>query len=161
MGRHAEDWEERVEIRIQRSHGDEGGGREGEARDDGESGASVWEWVVAAIGAVVVLGALGIVLYEGISQPETPPQIEVTVDTVFESGAGTFAVEMTVRNRGRTTAAGLMVEGELRSDTGVVETAQATLDYVPGESRRRAGLIFSHDPSRFALEVRALGYDIP
>jgi uncharacterized protein (TIGR02588 family) len=47
------------------------------------------------------------------------------------------------------------------SDTGTVESSEVTIDYVPGEATRRAGIYFSRDPRLHRLEIRAKGYDIP
>jgi uncharacterized protein (TIGR02588 family) len=133
----------------------EGGGGKG-----GTGATSPWEWVTGAVSAFLVLGAIGFMVYEEFAHPDTPAQIVVTVDTVFAGEHG-FVVQVRASNEGGTTAAGLMVQGELKGDTGVVETAEATLDYVPPRSHRRAGLLFTHDPARYALEVRPKGYDLP
>jgi uncharacterized protein (TIGR02588 family) len=58
-------------------------------------------------------------------------------------------------------AAGLMVEGVLKEGTATVETSAITMDYVPSGSQRRAGLIFSRDPRKFELQIRAKGYEQP
>ena len=62
---------------------------------------------------------------------------------------------------GRSTAADVIVEGELQADTGRVEVSQTTLDYVPGGGDQRAGLYFTHDPRRLRLRLRAHGYREP
>lgn len=99
-------------------------------------------------------------LYEAIASPQTPPIIEVLVDSIVDTEHGPV-VQIRVRNHGQRTAAGLHLEGQLRSDTGTVETSQVTIDYVPAQGSRRGGLLFTHDPRRFALEIRATGYDQP
>lgn len=142
----------------QRSGKQDGGGEDG---DSGPQGAtSRWEWITGAFSLLLVLGAIGFLLYEEFARPDTPAQIVVTVDTVFGGEQG-YVVQIRVSNEGGTTATGLLVRGELKGDTGVVETAEATIDYVPSRSHRRAGLLFSRDPGRHALEVRPLGYDFP
>ena len=61
------------------------------------------------------------------------------------------------RNRGQTTAANLVVEGELTSGG----KSTATLGDVPSEAKRQAGLIFSHDPRQCSLKIGPKGYDRP
>lgn len=138
-----------------------------EGRGDGErggerrrGGTSPWEWAIAAVGALLVLGVVAAMLHEALGRPSTPPRVELTVDTVIATGSG-HLVEFRARNRGSRTAAMLVVEGELRGDTGTVETAQTTLDYLPEGSERSAGLFFTHDPARYRLELRPKGYDHP
>ena len=126
----------------------------------GGKGTSAWEWAVAAVGALLVLSVVGLMLYEALTEPSTPPQIEVSVDTIVQTEYG-HVVQFQARNHGQITAAGLVVEGELKSDTGTVEKAQVTIDYVPSESRRKGGLLFTHDPRRYTVKVSAKGYDVP
>ena len=123
-------------------------------------GTSPWEWVVAALSAVLVLGAVGFMLNEALREPETPPKIEIAVDTIIAIGTG-YVVEFSAKNRGTTTAAGLTVEGELKSDAGIVAKSEVTIDYVPAEATRQGGLFFSRDPRRYQLQIRPKGYARP
>jgi uncharacterized protein (TIGR02588 family) len=155
----------RAEIRVEHEQERQPGGGSSEGEGGGHeepkgNKTSTWEWIIAAIGALVVLSAVTIMLYEAFSSPSTPPKIEVVVDSIVDTEYG-WVVEFRVRNHGQQTAAGLVVEGELRSDTGTIEKAQVTIDYVPAESSRRGGLLFTHDPRRYALEVKGKGYDRP
>lgn len=118
------------------------------------------EWAVAALGALLVLGAVGLMLHEALTQASTPPSIEVSVDTIVRTPYG-YVVEFRARNHGQQTAAGVVVEGELKSDTGTVEKAQVTIDYVPAGSSRSGGLLFAHDPRTHSVEIRPKGYDRP
>jgi uncharacterized protein (TIGR02588 family) len=152
-----------IRLEHEREKQPGGGSSEGEKQRHEESKrshTSTWEWIIAALGALVVLSAVTIMLYEAFSSPPTPPKIEVVVDSIVDTEYGRV-VEFRVRNHGQQTAAGLVVEGELRSDTGTIETAQVTIDYVPAQSSRRGGLLFTHDPRRYALEVKGKGYDRP
>jgi uncharacterized protein (TIGR02588 family) len=123
-------------------------------------GTSPLEWVVAGISALLVLGVAAFLLYDALARPETPPRITLEVDTIVPAGGG-YLVEFRARNRGQATAAGLVVEGVIRSDTGTVEKSQVTISYVPAQGSRQAGLIFTRDPRAGRLEMRPLGYDRP
>jgi uncharacterized protein (TIGR02588 family) len=118
------------------------------------------EWVVAALSLVLVLGVAGFLLHDAFGSPPSPPRITFEVDSVVRAGKG-YLVEFRARNRGRTTAAGVEVEGELVSDTGSVETTGVTIDYVPAAGVTAAGLFFTEDPRKHRLEIRPKGYDRP
>lgn len=140
--------------------GDHGGSSRGSSRRD----TSMLEWALAAVSALLVLGAIGVLLHEALGEPSTPPLVVVTVEAVRPvgetSGAG-YLVEFRAENRGQTTAARVHVEGTLRRGAETVETASTTLDYVPAEARRQGGLYFTEDPRAYELEVRPTGYDLP
>lgn len=120
----------------------------------------IWEWIVAFVGLALVMSAIGFMLYRAIKGNSSPPQIAVSVDSVLPTDNG-FLVTFRVVNRGEITAAGLSVEGELRTGAENVETSTATLNYVPSRSERRGGLFFTNDPQKFELKVRAKGYERP
>ena len=118
------------------------------------------EWIVAIASAALVLGVLGFLIYDGMRSPRTPPELTVEVDSIQTAGPG-YLVLFRARNVGRTTAAGVSVEGELEADTGRVETSETTIDYVPAEGEQRGGLYFRQDPRRLRLKLRAHGYREP
>lgn len=119
-----------------------------------------WEWVVAALGLVLVTGMLGFLIVQAITRRATPPDIHVQPVSIHTISHG-YLVEIRVRNQGNTTAAELSVEGELRSGDKTVETSETTLDYVPARSERRGGLFFTHDPRQFTLQLAPKGYRHP
>lgn len=134
-----------------------------ELRRDGGAGGGLksrWEWVAAAVSTGLVLAVVGYLLYDAVARPRTPPSLEVQADTVLKSG-GLWLVEFSARNRGHETAAAVKVEGALMQGDSAVESSEAVLDYVPGESVRRGGLFFRADPRAYRLELRALGYQDP
>ena len=114
----------------------------------------------AAIGALLICGAIGSLLHEAITSDGSAPVIVLEVDSVLARGDG-FLVEFSATNRGETTAASLRVEGELLSDTARIERSEASLDFVPAGATRHAGLFFDHDPRLFRLRLRPRGYDRP
>lgn len=123
-------------------------------------GTSPLEWAVAAVSALVVLVLVGFLLYEALGEAPTPPDVRVTA-TAVRALEGGHLVEFDATNRGETTAARVEVEGTLRRGGATVESASATLDYVPAAGTRRGGLYFSEDPRGHALELRARGYARP
>lgn len=139
-------------------------GRPPGADGDGEDrrprgGTSPWEWVVGALGALLVAATVSFMAYEALARERTPPDLVIQVDSVSRTTGG-WRVEIIARNRGTTTAARVLVEGRLRGG-GEPETAEVTIDYVPGRGERAAGMIFTRDPRAGSLELRARSYDLP
>ncbi len=120
----------------------------------------VWSWVVAAVGLVFVVGSAGFMLYKAIAGGSSAPAIVTQIDSVGLSGDG-FLVQISVLNQGGSVAAGLVVEGVLKSESATLETSTITIGYLPSGSRRKAGLYFTKDPQRFDLQVRSKDVEQP
>ena len=121
---------------------------------------SRYESLAAVFGTLVVLAAIGFLLYDALGAPPSPPQLSIRVDSVIEAGDG-YLVEFSAVNRGRSTAATLMVDAELLDGERTVESARASLDYVPEQAERSGGVYFREDPRRYRLEIHARGYEVP
>ncbi|MFN2565658.1 MAG: hypothetical protein ABR499_11735 [Gemmatimonadaceae bacterium] len=135
--------------------------RTGDHQASRHARASLWEWAAAAAGAAVVITALGFLVYEAMTLgPHPTPKIAIRVDTVIGHGAG-YTVEYRAMNEGDGTAAQVLVRGELRDDTGVIEQSESTIDFVPAHSWRLGGLVFKNDPRRYRMDVRPVGFDKP
>lgn len=133
-------------------------GRQDKQKD---SGAPVLEWIAAGIGLVLTLAMLGFIGWQAWkSEGEEVPGIEIHVQRIVPA-AGGWVVEIAAQNVSAATAAAVQIEGELIKDGRVLATSQVTLDYVPGNSERRGGLLFREDPRAHDLEMRALGYAKP
>src|SRR5687767_2454102 len=102
--------------------------REQRAPIKGAPTTSLPEWIVAIASAALVLALLGFLIYEGVRSPRTPPEVSIEVDSIQKAGPG-YLVLFRARNSGRTTAAEVLVEGELEADSGKVERSQTTIDY--------------------------------
>jgi uncharacterized protein (TIGR02588 family) len=118
------------------------------------------EWAVAIIGLLLVVGAVGFLIYEGVWGDHSPPDIVLETATVEQRETG-YLVIFKAANDGGSTAADLQIEGELLDGETVLETSSATLDYLPANSEREGGLFFTNDPNRYTLRLRPLGYQTP
>ena len=118
------------------------------------------EWFAAAISAAVLLGMIGYMMVYALTHPNSPPQITLVAGQVEQNGPG-YRMAFTVRNDGSQTAAALQVRGVLRAGDVVVEESRAVIDYVPGTSERKGGLLFTRDPRQNTLELRGEGYSDP
>jgi uncharacterized protein (TIGR02588 family) len=145
--------------RTARAAGDRGEGGRGAAA--GGVGVSRWEWVVAAAGALLLLGTVAVLLGVALGGPRTPPALTVRATSV-QPVAGGWRVEIEARNTGGTTAANVELRGELRAaDGSVAETAEVHVDYAPARGTATGGMFFTRDPRAHALVLRAVGYEEP
>ena len=120
----------------------------------------VTEWVVATIGAVLVAGTIGWLVWLATMRDETPPDVRVVEAGVVALQDG-WLVRFRAANAGSQAAAELLIEGALVGPDGAIETSEATVDYLPPRSEREGGLIFSRDPRQHELRLRAKGYVDP
>ena len=136
---------------------------EAQAQNGGDEGGatrnSVLEWIVAAVGLLGVLGAVGFMVFQALITQDRPPNIELRVVSVQDVQGGYLAL-IEARNRGDEAAAELGVEGAIEQNGREVETSETTFDFVPSGSVREGGLFFTEDP-RGALTLRSVGYREP
>jgi uncharacterized protein (TIGR02588 family) len=129
-------------------------------RAGGRHDIPIVEWIVGAIGFVIVVSLIVFLTREAM-RPQSPPELVVRVDSSGRRGT-THVVYFTVSNRGRATAADVGVRGSIRRETLILESSAALLDYVPGESASNGALIFTHGGAAGrALELSITGYRDP
>lgn len=121
----------------------------------GEDRVPPLEWAMAALGVILLAGLCALLLNQlGTGMDRDVPVLAARIDRVTQTPSG-FVADIVVDNRSRQTAAAVQVEGKLGE-----EQASATVDYVPGRSTARAGLIFRKDP-RGGAEISVVGYELP
>jgi uncharacterized protein (TIGR02588 family) len=118
------------------------------------------EWVIAAIGGLLVVGAIAYMVVFAVAELERPPAVTLSVTSVTTTPGG-YLVSFRAANAGGATAAALQVSGELRKGGAVVETSAVTIDYLPQQSEREGGLVFTRDPEDLTLSLRVEGYSEP
>jgi len=118
------------------------------------------EWAVGALGALVTLGVLGLLGHEAWTyHPAAPALIShVTGVTKTESG---YVVSFETENRGPSTAAEVVIRATFKKGDHVAEQAEATLDYVPRHSTRKAGFVLREDPAAGDLALAPISYREP
>ena len=120
----------------------------------------VLEWISAAVGLVVTLSLIGLLVREAIGSRDGVPILEAIPVSVTEAG-DVYFVELEVHNRSHSTGAGVQVEGTLKAGGAEVESSTTTVSFVPGRSKRGAGLVFTRDPRRYTVQIRVTGYEQP
>jgi uncharacterized protein (TIGR02588 family) len=121
------------------------------------------EWIVFAVSLALVTGTLGFLAWDaiqGAGGKNSPADLSVELGRP-EPRDGTWAVPVTVRNRGDATAEGVNVEVILETPGAEPETASFEAAFVPRRSKREGWVMFRSDPSRGRLSGRAAGYETP
>ena len=119
------------------------------------AGMSRWELLVAALGLLVLVAILAVMAIETLGGPAAPPDVTVRVEAPRRLTSG-WLVPFEAHNAGDETAASVV----LRATAASGEEVEATLDYVPGHSRRRGGFVFTKaEPTGIA--ARAIGWSEP
>ena len=121
---------------------------------------SAWEWAIAMVGALLVVGTVSYLIYFEASTTLRPPQVTIERQIIKRSG-NKYLVSFTARNQTSATAAGLRIRGELRQDGRIVESSELSFDYLPGFSTRQGYFYFQQDPSVGELQVFAMSYVDP
>ncbi len=118
------------------------------------------EWIVAAVGCVLVAGAIGFMVYEAATQENLPPNFIFKINSTTQSANG-YLVKFELENTGDETAGDVAVEGTLSRGEENIEQSSVTLDYAPSHSKREGGLFFTKNPNEFELKIRVTGYEKP
>lgn len=118
------------------------------------------EWVTGIVSALLVLFILSWIAVEAFTYSAQPPNLEVAQVSQVPAGGG-YRVTFQISNRSNTTAAAVVVRGELRERGEVVEEAEVTFDYVPAQSLTRGAVLFATDPAGRDLTLRAIGFTDP
>lgn len=118
------------------------------------------EWVTGGVSTLLVLAMIGFIFWDAVTDRHLPPDLGVTI-TSRAAVAGGYRVTFDVTNRSSTTAAGVVVKGELVGGDHPLETTEVTFDYVPAQSRSSGAVLFSRDPAGDTVRIRASGYTDP
>ena len=125
-----------------------------------KSSPSTLEWLTAAAGLLLVVAALVFTVYRAVTAKDTPPDLNVKIESVTPVSAG-YLVKFHVANSGEETAAAVSLEGTLKNGETVEESGTVTIDYVPSHSEREGGILFEKNPQNYQMEIRADGFANP
>jgi uncharacterized protein (TIGR02588 family) len=123
-------------------------------------GTSVIEWIAAGIGGLLFTIMIAYMIVAGMDDKDGVPSIEIVSATPVRQGSA-FIIKFEARNIGNQTASGLVVKATLSRGETEIETAEATIDYLPTGSTRSGGFFFKHDPKDYVLDVIPVSYADP
>ncbi|MEW6121906.1 MAG: hypothetical protein AB1698_04790 [Pseudomonadota bacterium] len=116
----------------------------------------VLEWVCGLGGAAIAVAMMGFLTFEGLTRAQTPADLNIEVTGARETAAG-LALDLRVVNSGGTTAADVSV----RSSSEAGKGGEATIDFVPRMSERRAVLILPAGTDPRTVSPMVQGYRDP
>lgn len=119
------------------------------------------EWVTFGVAALIVSTIIGLVIYDWVSVPPTPPTFQLTQSGPIRAEGGQFYVPFSVTNSGGDTAEAVQVIAELRVDGEVVEDGTQEIDFLPGHEVQEGAFVFSRDPQQGELTLRVASYQQP
>ena len=119
------------------------------------------EWASAAVGLLILAVIFVFLGMEMVKSNGSKPPVMLVEATGLAAYSDRYIVEVKVRNESPGTGAAVHIEGTINEGERSIETSSATVDYVPGMSQRRAGLVFTRDPRKYRLEMRVTGYERP
>lgn len=117
------------------------------------------EWAVFGVSLVLVLAALGYLIFWAVSQRSDRPYLTVRPGTPMpQAGGGGFVVPVTVFNQGDRTTEDVQVQVRLVRDGEAVETVDLVFPLLPYGSQREGEVVFRQDPSSGVIEAYVTGY---
>ncbi|HET6893680.1 MAG TPA: hypothetical protein VFH31_21460 [Pyrinomonadaceae bacterium] len=119
-----------------------------------------FEWIVFALGLILVSSTLGYLIYAGASMGHEPPSLEVRLGTP-EQRQFNFIVPVTVVNHGDETAEGVRIEVVMESGGEVKARGEFDVPFVPRHATREGWVTFEQDPRTAQLKARVRGYQRP
>jgi uncharacterized protein (TIGR02588 family) len=124
-----------------------------------EQRGSILEKLFTILSALLLLFITGYLLVQSFRDSK-PPMFEVQVSVPAARGDFT-AVAVLVDNTGDDAAKAVQVRGEAPGADQQPVEAEATMDWLPGKSRRHVTLLFPPDADVSKLEVKIVGYEEP
>jgi uncharacterized protein (TIGR02588 family) len=119
-----------------------------------------FEWLVFAIGFMLVAFTLGYLIFAGVTLGDAPPSLEVQLGAP-EQHYHNFIVPVTVINHGDETAAAVHIEVVMESGGAAKDRSELEMTFVPRHSKREGWVTFEQDPRTAQLKARVLGYEKP
>lgn len=119
------------------------------------------EWIIFAVGLVLVVSTLGYLIYDATTSSEAPPNIEVQLGETQPQGKN-FLVPVIATNNGKQTAETVQIEVVLEKDGKEEESAELSIQFLPRGAKRSGWVTFETDPRKADnIKSRAVGFEKP
>ncbi len=118
------------------------------------------EWLVLAISAAVVIGIVGFLVIDGLTNEGRPPspRVELLIEEGYEVPGG-WVMPATVTNDGDDAAVALMLRATATVD-GTEEESEVSVDYLPPGTHVDVSFGLSGEPEG-EVTVQTVGFRLP
>lgn len=117
------------------------------------------ETVFTILSLLLILGIAGYLTWQA-SKESTEPAFELKAEKSVLRGQFQ-AINILVKNSGTQAAKDVNISGQAAGNDGKPETAEATIDWLPGQSKRRVTLIFPKDTDTSSPILNVTGFQYP
>ena len=124
------------------------------------AGTPLLERLLAVMGALLLGSGVAFLVHDGLTRDDEPGGITIHVDEI-RAAAGDYVARFTIHNGGGETLSQLHLTARLMDGDAEIESARASVDYLPGHAKQEGGFYFDHDPRRYVLSIRPEGYVEP
>lgn len=122
---------------------------------------SAAEWVTFIVASVILLGLVGLILFDWQTNQNQPPAFSVAVSEAVRVTDGRYYVPFAITNTGGRIARTVQVTAELHSPEADDETGEQQIDFLSGHETKAGSFVFTHDPQAGDLLVRVASYRLP
>ncbi|MGF1535445.1 MAG: TIGR02588 family protein [Elainellaceae cyanobacterium] len=123
-------------------------------------GRSLAEWVTLCTSLVVLVGLVGLVIFDWQINQNRPPAFRVEITESARVTDGHYYVPFSIVNTGGRIARTVQVTAELQVDEAT-ETGEQQIDFLSGNERKHGSFVFDHNPQSGALMIRVASYRLP
>jgi uncharacterized protein (TIGR02588 family) len=122
---------------------------------------SAAEWVTFIVASLILLGLVGLILFDWQTNQNRPPAFSVAVSEAVRVTDGRYYVPFAITNTGGRIARMVQVTAELDIVGEDEETGEQQIDFLSGHETKAGSFVFSHDPQEGDLVVRVASYRLP
>jgi uncharacterized protein (TIGR02588 family) len=122
---------------------------------------SAAEWVTFIVAAMILLGLVGLILFNWQTNQNRPPAFSVAVSEAVRVTNGRYYVPFAITNTGGRIARMVQVTADLDIPGEAEETGEQQIDFLSGHETKAGSFVFTHDPQQGDLVVRVASYRLP
>lgn len=122
---------------------------------------STAERVTFIVALTILLGLVGLILFDWQTNLNRPPAFAVAVSDAVRVTDGRYYVPFAITNTGGRIARMVQVTAELDIAGVDEETGEQQIDFLSGHETQAGSFVFSHNPQQGDLVVRVASYRLP
>lgn len=117
------------------------------------------EWMTFIISSSILLGLIGLIIYDWLLSQQSPPILQVTPQSVVEVRQEQFYQPFVIKNVGGSFAESVQVVASLTMESPEdVEVGEQQISFLAAGEEKSGYFIFTHDPREGELTLRVASY---